>query len=937
MEGERLTFVAWQQSVCQQSVCQQSVCQQPVCQQSVCRKNARRMVAKIASLLITSSFLVLAGSARQTHASENEVQSGIRSFIEANCVDCHEGGEAEAGLDLETLPIDLDDQTIQDRWIQIHDRVANGEMPPNDHGDVGKTDRSSFLNSLAVPLSAAVQARQDSTGRGVVRRLNRVEYETALSDLLALPLQIQEQLPTDGRKDGFDTVGAALNVSSVQMEAWLDSLDTVLDQATVLYEKPERRQWKLDYRDTTGIMQEYRRTGPFHILPDGVVFFAPEKHAHLNAVLDHFTIPYSAIYRVKVKAYAIRSDGPVTLTIRTGGPGHSESDEVPKTSLGHVTTRTGEPEVFEFEQRLERGQFFRIYPASLPHMRFIPQLEERQKDYRGPGVVVQSIEIDGPIIQQWPPESHQMLWSGLSIEPIADAKPNADPNEHLTKPPTQTAKPKLTRVKPNKRDPNGPVGQWHYDPKQEAGGEPIYRRARIPLPLHATKRFVVDDPKAEAKRLLQRFVPLAFRRPVDSHEVEPFVSLVHRWLDDGDDFQTAMRAGYKAVLAAPGFLYHNASLPKDTVALPKETGSRDSITRVDDHALAERLSFFLWNSVADQELRELADARKLAQVPTLHAQVERMLDDPKSDRFVENFLDQWLDLRQLDFTSPDSALYPEHDPVLQWSLAEETRRFFRELLDKDLSARNIVDSDFAILNSRLAEHYGISGVDDMVFRSVTLPKDSVRGGMLTQGSVLKVTANGTTTSPVVRGAWVLDRIIGKPANPPPPGIPAIEPDIRGATTVRQQLDQHRSVDSCAACHKKIDPPGVALENFDVIGGWRSRYRALDPDKADVKVSFLPNKSLPIKYTLGLPVDASDQLADGRRFDDVREFKKLLMSEPDQVSRNLIEKLVVYATGASVSFADRSTVDDILEQTRSSQHGLRSLIHAIVQSDLFRSR
>lgn len=875
-------------------------------------------------LRLVAGFLLLFGTPIATLAADQ----GIEKFLQVNCLDCHSGEEAEAGLDLESLTLELDDRSIRQRWIKVHDRVAAGEMPPADYGELDDDEKAAFLNSIQEPLVAAVQAEQRSEGRGVVRRLNRVEYETALSDLLGQPLRIQEQLPTDAKQDGFDTVGAALNVSSVQMEAYLDVLASVLDEATVLHEQPERRQWRLDYRDTNGIMQEYRRTGPFHILPDGVAFFAPEKHAHLNAVLDHFTIPYSARYRVKVSAYAIRNDEPIILTIRTGGPGHSESDEVPKTLFGHVTVREGEPQVFEFEQRLERGQFFRIYPASLPYMRFIPSLKERQKDYQGPGVVVQYVEVDGPIIDQWPPKSHQQLWGGVPTERLTDAKPNRDPNEHLQHPPTGIAKPKLTRIDKDKR--NKETGaQWIYDPDQAAGGEPIYRRARIPDPLQATMRLAPQHPHREATRLLKRFLPIAFRRPVTDDEVRPFEQLVHNWLDDGDDFETAMRAGYQAVLTSPGFLYHQGSLPTGNEKLASNGLSQ--------HALAERLSFFLWNSVPDDELRQAAEAGQLTDHSSLRDQVERMLGDPRSNRFVENFLGQWLDLRQLEFTSPDSDLYPEHDPVLQWSLGEETRRFFHELVEHDLSATNIIDSDFAILNSRLASHYGIPGVDDMAFRKVALPEDSVRGGVLTQASVLKVTANGTTTSPVVRGVWVLERIIGQPANPPPPGVPAIEPDIRGATTVRQQLEQHRNVDSCAACHAKIDPPGVALENFDVIGGWRDHYRALDPDKADIKVSYLPNQQVPIKHTRGLPVDAADELGDGRRFDDVREFQQILLSEPDQIARNLIEKLVVYATGAPISFADRVEVEDIIERTRERGHGVRSLIHEVVQSEMFRSK
>lgn len=873
----------------------------------------------------------------------------VRRFVESNCFDCHSGDDAEAGLDLKALQLDPADKKNRERWIQVHDRVAADEMPPSDYAELDAAKRTSFLTTLAATLIEAVRSQQAANGRGVLRRLNRVEYETALSDLLGLPLAIQERLPTDAKKDGFDTVGAALNVSSVQVEAYLQTLDAVLDEATVLYEKPVRRSWKFDYRDTSGIMEEYRRTGPFHILPDGVVFFAPEKHAHLHAVLDHFTIPYSAKYCVKVTAYAIRSDEPITLTIRTGGPGHGESDEVPKTLLGHVTTREGEPQVFEFEPRLVRGQFFRIYPASLPYMRFIDQIKEQQKDYRGPGVVVQSVEVDGPIFDQWPPKSHQQLWGGVKTQPLADAKRNNDPNGHLNGPPSRTAMPRMTRISKDQFD-KKTGNQWVYDPRQEAGGERIYPRARIPNPLHSTMQFIPDNPKSEATRLLTQFVPLAYRRPATETEIQRFIDLVQQWLDDGDDFETAMRAGYKAILTSPGFLYHQASLPVTVVDLAKDPSRTGSLARsttknapaidpafLSDHALAERLSFFLWDSIPDDELLGLAETGKLSDPATLREQAERMLRDSKSDRFIEDFLGQWLELRQLEFTSPDSDLYPEHDPVLQWSLAQETQRFFRELLDNNLSVANVIDSDFAMLNSRLAQHYDIAGVDDMTFRKVRLPEDSVRGGVLTQASVLKVTANGTTTSPVVRGAWVLDRIIGKPANPPPPGTPAIEPDIRGATTVRQQLEQHRNVESCATCHVKIDPPGVALESFDVIGGWRDRYRALDPKKADIKPKFLPNQDVPIKYTLALPVDASDKLADGRRFDDIRGFKEMLLSDPDQIARTVASKLIIYSTGASISFADRVEIEKIFERTKASKHGLRSLIREIVQSELFRTR
>jgi hypothetical protein len=219
-------------------------------------------------------------------------------------------------------------------------------------------------------------------------------------------------------------------------------------------------------------------------------------------------------------------------------------------------------------------------------------------------------------------------------------------------------------------------------------------------------------------------------------------------------------------------------------------------------------------------------------------------------------------------------------------------------------------------------------------RRVKLPAGSPRGGLLTQAAVLKVTANGTSTSPVVRGAWIMARILGQPSPPPPPNTPGLEPDTRGATTIRQQLDAHRSQPSCAVCHVKIDPPGFALESFDVMGAWRDRYRSLEIGDT---VEGVGHSAIKFAFKLAQPVDASGQLADGRAFRDVREFKQLLSSEEEQLARNLVRQLLVYATGAPPRFADRETVEAILAATRSGGYGMRSLVHAIVQSEVFRTK
>jgi hypothetical protein len=342
---------------------------------------------------------------------------------------------------------------------------------------------------------------------------------------------------------------------------------------------------------------------------------------------------------------------------------------------------------------------------------------------------------------------------------------------------------------------------------------------------------------------------------------------------------------------------------------------------------------FLWNSEPDAELRALADRGELHQPEVLRGQAERSLNDPKSTRFVEAFTDYWLDLRKLDDTSPSSTLYNDYeldDPLKQAAL-EETRLFVEELLRKDLPARSIVDSDFTFLNERLAEHYGIPGISGPKMRRAMLPEDSVRGGLITQTSILKITANGTTTSPVLRGHWITERILGL-ETPPPPPVPAIEPDIRGAVTIRQQLERHRADESCARCHSKMDPAGFALESFDVMGGWRDRYRAVSDAVEPAAGIGMNGQRFAFHYAL--PVDCSGQLPDGRPFDDVRQLKKLLLEDETAIARNLARQIAVYATGAPVRFSDREQIERILKRASQSQYGVRSLVMEIIQSELF---
>jgi hypothetical protein len=428
-------------------------------------------------------------------------------------------------------------------------------------------------------------------------------------------------------------------------------------------------------------------------------------------------------------------------------------------------------------------------------------------------------------------------------------------------------------------------------------------------------RVVSSQPEADARRLLAAFLPKVFRRLVSEAEVSERLEIVKEQMAKGRRFDEALRAAYKMALCSPSFLF-----------LQEKTGP------LEDHALASRLSYALWSSAPDEELTALAAQKKLRNPEVLRAQTERLLASPKARRFTQNFLGSWLNLRDIDFTQPDTKLYPEFEQYLQQSMVRETEAFFEELLVHNRSVRNVVHSDFAMLNERLAEHYGIPGVKGEHLRKVQLPADSHRGGLLTQGAVLKVSANGTTTSPVVRGAYVLDRILGTPPDPPPKDVPAIEPDIRGATTIREQLAKHRDQSACAGCHAKLDPPGFALENYDVTGRWRTDYRAI-PESAKDKVVTIPGSDIRF-YVKGRPVEPAYTLADGRAFTDITQFKQLVLERPEQLARCVTEKLITHFTGAQTQFADREIIEAIVQRAASTDYGLRTLVHEVIQSRIF---
>lgn len=420
---------------------------------------------------------------------------------------------------------------------------------------------------------------------------------------------------------------------------------------------------------------------------------------------------------------------------------------------------------------------------------------------------------------------------------------------------------------------------------------------------------VSSNPEHDARQILQRFLRLAFRRNIQPEEVEPYLSLFRDQLAQGHRFEQAIRVPLLAALVSDEFLF-----------LREEPGA------LNDFSLASRLSYFLWNSLPDESLLQRAAEGKLRDPAVLRQEVERMLQDPKVTAFTESFVGQWLGLRNIDFTEPNHV-YPEFDHMLKVSMIRETELFFTEVLNNNLSLTNFVDSDFSMLNGRLARHYGIPGPSGWEFEKVSLPPGCHRGGVLTMASVLKVTANGSYTHPVHRGVWVLERILGQRPPNPPANVPVVEPDTRGAKGIKEQLALHSQA-SCASCHSKIDPPGFALESFDVIGQWRENYRTTGLGEA------VTINGVNMPYLKGPSVECSGTLPDGRKFENIDDYKRLLLEDKDQLARAMTMKLVTYATGAAPERLDQDEVERIVAKIREESYGMKSLIHAIVESPLF---
>lgn len=869
------------------------------------------------------------------------VASEVDDFLKSHCLECHQGSSSEGGRDLSALTDDLSDPEALAMWVRIYDRVTLGEMPPVEHPQPDEAGRTNFLRQLHQRLHKADSQAMRQEGRVRLRRMTRKEFQNTLQDLLALPrLDILGLLPADGRVGGYTKIGTALEISPAHIAAYEEAIGKALDAAIATRStRPpvfQRRVYpaglfKFDANLMEGqfVLLKDKKPDPSFPVRGGmedrkgyIGFEGPdleERRKLLDAVRDSGSTSavgllnpnlagyeaamnvapiYAGVYRLRISLWGFQwnqgtpepCNAPQAAALRAHEEGKQQEGG---RLLQLLTAPSMQSHEVELNTWLEARESIVFDPVSIPWNGLrIGQVAGRAARHRGPGVAIDWFEIEGPIHDSWPPASHRQLFGDLPIGPLPEGSP----------------------VLPPRREPVRGLGGYlpnFYTDIPASDRQPILQTVQP------------SNPMADGRKLLADFLPKAFRRPIHPTEIEPYMQLLGARLEANDCFEDAMRRVYVAVLTSPEFLLH----PGDqSDANPEEMPKTMA-------PLASRISYWLWNGPPDESL--LADARdgRLRDQQTVRNQVDRMLADPRSARFVEDFADQWLELDRISETTPDPKLYPEYRFLLHEGLGAETKSFLREMIERDLPVVSLLKPGFAMVTQRVAEHYGLEGVHGVEVRRVELPDKSLRGGLLGQAAIHKLTANGTTTSPVKRGVWVMDRLLDQPVPPPPSGISQVDPDTRGATTIREQLDRHRSDRSCAVCHQRFDPAGFALEAFDPIGGYRSRYRSTGQGDNPPEQGETPWR---IEYRLGLPVDASGQLPDGRIFHGPGALIDLLAEDPKRLAIAFVSHLSRYATGTPIRYADRDEIERIVDSTSDRNYGVRSLICAFSESPMFLS-
>jgi len=812
---------------------------------------------------IVLTFLVMVSFA------DAAVPPPVSGFMQTYCIDCHGPKKQKGDFRVDELKISATAADAEN-WQLVLDNLHRGEMPPEKAKQPKPTEVEPVTAWIQSELTRAATVIKGTGGAVVLRRLNRAEYKNTIADLFDVHGDFTSGFPEDVLDHGFDNNGAALMLSAAQMQEYMKAAEFVLARAIAPAKRPETVSKTMTLHEGNRKGIELARKG----LADRMANFDK-----LGPVEQKHTLQIQAAAKDD-PAYGYRFPVRENGTLRPPKPDDGPQLDAVMTVQQYFS---GEP---QFGLPAGRG-WYRVKAVAYA-------LKNDGKPARLKFTVHEGYSGKLP--------------KAVSVFAFTDEQPREvearyylEPGDRVVFTIMDGASHSYNRTMLDQPGPFIAIRSFTIE-------GPIYET--WPPPGHRTLFGDIDPANPTPEKvaaIVAHLAPKLFRRPVTPATVAKYRALFEKFTQTMTPDE-ALRGTLATMMVSSRFLYRE-----------------DPPDRLDAHAIASRMSFFLWRSTPDDALLAAAADGSLLDPAKRRAQAQRMMADARAERFLKDFTGQWLRVREVGVMRADANLYPEYDLELEAAMRGETEHFIDEMFRRDLPLRQLIDSDWTMLNERLARHYGIAGVLGSDFRRVSLDKTkTVRGGLLTQASIHAVTSNGSTTSPVARGVWVLEKFLGTPPSPPPPNVPPIEPDIRGATTIKQQLAKHREIASCASCHKKIDPLGFALESFDVIGGWREKYRALSE----------PTPKARAKLIDGQPVNPADEWAGVGRFNSFQEFRELVKKREDLVIQNLANKLATFALGRQPGFADREPLRAIAAKARKNQSGISTLVLDLITSPVF---
>ena len=841
-----------------------------------------------------AAFLSLIAACASAAAPDAETFSRtVQPFLKEHCLRCHGPEKQKGELRVDTmLSADFSSPAAREKWAEVVNTLNSHEMPPKKEPQPKPADTARVVDWATAELARAELARRANTV--VLRRMNRAEYNHTIRDLFGfdgVPFLPASKFPEDPPAGGFDNIGSALSLSPMQTELYYQAARQILDRALVEGPQPPAIAWRFEPEENTQGSDRVRvkRDGNNILLNDGK-----------NETQGGFTVIHHQSWDrgIGFRDFKLKAEGDYLIRIRAAGRVPKREQVIASAEKILADRRDKQdaknPAGKKFTQQqmdndLAHFKTHRMYDYGPPRLKISVTLG-------GQPQVIAELDVDAPesapkvyeIPARFTKES-----AGVGLEYAYD----------------------IPAVLEN---------FWMQSADAFARPELLVDWIELVGPIHPawppeSHRRTLGTPKpgldetAQAREVLTQFMRRAFRRPVAAEEVAAKVALFEKTRAGKPSFVEAIKAPLAAVLTSPHFLF--LVEPAPPAAQPRP---------LNGHELASRLSYFLWSSMPDEELSRLADKGDLSKPAVLRAQVDRLLKDARSEAFVQNFTGQWLGLRKVGANPPAKTLYPDYDRHFEVSIVRETESFFAEILRHDLDARNLIRSDFVTINERLARFYGIPGVRGDAFRRVPAPPESHRGGLVTQASIHAITSNGTRTSPVTRGVWVLRTLLGTDPGLPVANAGEIAPKVPGIgkATVRQRLQIHRELPLCARCHDKIDPLGFALENFNATGEWREQegfgYNGRI-DRNDPKI------------------DARATMPDGTEFVGVEGLQAELLKKEDLFLTALAKQLHTYALGRELGFADQPMLRAAVAGMKRESYTLRGLTHAVVASEAFRTK